>query len=131
MQNSNLKKYSEPLKYLSSFEKETPKVGISTNYARSVCHCINLSYQVSLDRLVPGDRSYWLHARLDPCGALNLVCSRQLVSDRKRAGAHLHVTAPAFSRVDQEISSGKYDLQFYLCGSRLSVAEPVYLSMRL
>ena len=26
--------------------------------------------------LVLGDRSYWLHTRLDPCGALNLMCSR-------------------------------------------------------
>ena len=33
--------------------------------------------------LDPGDHSHWLHAWLDPCGALNLVCSRQLVSDRE------------------------------------------------
>ena len=37
--------------------------------------------------LVLGDHSSRVHVRLDPCGALNLVCSRQLMSDHKRAGA--------------------------------------------
>ena len=31
--------------------------------------------------LIPGDCSYWIHAQLDPCEALNIVCSQQLVSD--------------------------------------------------
>ena len=39
--------------------------------------------------LVPGDCNYRLHTWLDPCGALNVVCSQQLVSDRLRAGAVL------------------------------------------
>ena len=36
---------------------------------------------------VPGGCNSRVHIQLDPSGALNLVCNRQLVSDRKRAGA--------------------------------------------
>ena len=33
--------------------------------------------------LVLGDRSSPVHTQLDPCGALNLMCSGQLVSDHE------------------------------------------------
>ena len=64
-----------------------------TEVGTELLHCIvkSILYQTlpEPDWLVPGDHRYWLHTRLDPCWALNLMCSQQLVSDHLQASAVL------------------------------------------